>query len=100
MCFTANFVIVSLKTFHILVTWQSLSLDIFVCVCTRLCIKSCLSYELTVSLLVAITTLSATGSHKRLDMIQSLVHTHYVCNGYVLGCLSETFSYEGLKAQP
>jgi hypothetical protein len=33
MCFTADFVIVSLKTFHILVTWQSLSLNIFDKVC-------------------------------------------------------------------
>ena len=37
MCFTADFVIVSLKTFHILVTWQSLSLNIFDKVCLMFC---------------------------------------------------------------
>ena len=29
---------------------------------------------------VAVATLSDTGSHNRLDLIQSLVPTHYVCN--------------------
>ena len=45
--------------------------------------KSCLLCELTASQLVAITTHSDTGSHNRLDLIQSLVPPHYVCNGYV-----------------
>ena len=33
-----------------------------------------------------ITTRSDPASHNRLDLIQSLVPTHYVCNGYI--CLS------------
>ena len=33
--------------------------------------------------LVAIATRSDTGSHNRLDLIQSLVPTHYVCNTIV-----------------
>ena len=37
--------------------------------------------ELTASKLVAIR--SDTGSHNRLDLIQSLVLPHYVCNRYV-----------------
>ena len=36
-------------------------------------------HELTASQLVAIVTRSDTGSHNRLDLIQSLVPTHYVC---------------------
>ena len=52
------------------------------CVGTRLCIRSCLLCELTTSLLVASMTHSDTGSHNRLDLIQNLVPTHYVCNGY------------------
>jgi len=39
--------------------------------------------ELTASQLVAIATRSDTGSHNRLDLIQSLVPPHYVCNGYI-----------------
>jgi len=39
--------------------------------------------ELTASQLVAIATCSDTGSHNRLDLIQHLVPTHYVCNGYL-----------------
>jgi hypothetical protein len=31
-----------------------------------------------------IATRSDTGTHNRLDLIQSLVPTHYVCNGYLL----------------
>ena len=46
-------------------------------------IRSCLLRELTASQLVAIATRSDTGSHNRLDLIQSLVPPHYVCNGYV-----------------
>jgi hypothetical protein len=44
---------------------------------------SCLLRELTASQLVAIATRSDTGSHNRLDLIQSLVPPHYVCNGYI-----------------
>ena len=53
-------------------------------ICTThfvLYIRSCLLRELTTSQLVAIATRSDTGSHNRLDLIQSLVPTHYVCNG-------------------
>ena len=39
--------------------------------------------ELTVSQLVAIAARSDTGSYNRLDLIQSLVPPHYVCNGYI-----------------
>ena len=39
--------------------------------------------ELTAALLVAITTRSDTDSYNRLDLIQSRVPTHCVCNGYV-----------------
>jgi hypothetical protein len=39
--------------------------------------------ELTTSQLVAITTRSDTGSHNRLDLIQSLVPRHYVYNRYL-----------------
>jgi hypothetical protein len=41
-----------------------------------------LLHELTGSQLVAIATPSDNGSHNRQDLIQSLVPTHYVCNGY------------------
>ena len=40
-------------------------------------------HELTASQLVAIVTRSDTGSHNRLDPIQSLVPPHYLCNGYI-----------------
>jgi hypothetical protein len=40
--------------------------------------------ELTASQLVALATRSDTGSHNILDLIQSLVPPHYVCDGYVL----------------
>ena len=40
--------------------------------------------EQTASQLIAIATSSDTGSHNRLDLIQSLVPPHYVCNGYLL----------------
>jgi hypothetical protein len=39
--------------------------------------------ELTVSQLVAIAIRSDTGSHNRLDLIQSRVPPHYVCNRYL-----------------
>ena len=39
--------------------------------------------ELTASQLVGIATGSDTGSHNRLDLIQSLIPTHYVCNWYI-----------------
>ena len=45
--------------------------------------KTVLLRELTASQLVAIATRSDTGSHNILDLIQSLVSPHYVCNGYV-----------------
>jgi len=41
----------------------------------------CLLRELTASQLVA--TRSDTGSHNRLNLIQSLVPPHYVCFGYI-----------------
>ena len=53
------------------------------CVGTRLCNRSRLSCELTASQLVDSATRSHTGSHNRLDLIQSIVLTHYVCNGYI-----------------
>ena len=53
------------------------------CFGTRLCIRSCLYRELTASQLVDIVIRSDTGSHNRLDLIQSLIPTRYVCNGYV-----------------
>jgi hypothetical protein len=37
----------------------------------------------TASQLVAIATRSDTGSHNSLDLIQSFVPPHYVCNGYI-----------------
>jgi len=43
--------------------------------------------ELIASQLVAVATRSDTGSHNRLDLIQSLVPTHYVCNGYIYICV-------------
>jgi len=46
--------------------------------------KTCLLCELAASQLIAIATHSDTGSHNRLNLIQSLVPTHYVCNGYLL----------------
>jgi hypothetical protein len=51
---------------------------------SRLCIRSHLLSELAASLLAAIATRSDTGSHNRLDLIQSLVPTHCVCNGYII----------------
>ena len=39
--------------------------------------------ELTASQLVAVATRSDTGSHNMLDLKQSLVSPHYVCNGYL-----------------
>jgi hypothetical protein len=39
--------------------------------------------ELIASQLVAIATRSDTGSHNRLDLIQNIVPTHYVCNAYL-----------------
>jgi hypothetical protein len=50
----------------------------------RVTVTGSLLCELTVSLLIAITNRSDTGSHNRLDLKQSLVPTHYVCNGYLL----------------
>jgi len=44
-------------------------------------IRSCLLHEPTTSQL---TTHSDIGSHNMLDLIQSLVPTPYVCNGYLL----------------
>jgi len=38
---------------------------------------------LPVTLTNYITTRRYSGSHNRLDLIQSLVPPHYVCNGYV-----------------
>jgi hypothetical protein len=52
-------------------------------VVSRLYIRSCLLRELTASQLIAIATRSDTGSHNRLDLIQSIVPPHYVCNGYL-----------------
>jgi hypothetical protein len=50
------------------------------CVGTRFYIRSSLLRELITSQLVAVATHSDTGSHNRLDLIQSLVPPHYVCN--------------------
>jgi hypothetical protein len=46
-------------------------------------IRSCLLCELTASLLISMATHSYTDSHYSLDLIQSLVPPHYVCNGYI-----------------
>ena len=48
------------------------------CVGTRRCIRSCLLCEQIASQLVAYATCSDTGSHNRLDLIQSLLPPHYV----------------------
>ena len=53
-------------------------------------IRSCMLRELTPSLLVAISTRSETGSHNRLDLIQSLVPTHYVCKAFLFNVLPFT----------
>jgi hypothetical protein len=47
------------------------------------CVSGLVLRELTASQLVAFVTRSDTGSHNRLDLIQSLVPPHYVyvCNG-------------------
>ena len=50
---------------------------------TRLCIRSYLLRERTASQLVAIVTRSDTGSLNRLDLMQSIVPPHYVCNAYL-----------------
>ena len=50
---------------------------------TRFCIRWSLSCELTASQLVVTATRSDTDSQDRLDLIQSIVPTHYTCNGYV-----------------
>ena len=42
-----------------------------------------LSRELYASLLETIATRSDTSSRNRLDLMQSIVPTHYVCNGYL-----------------
>ena len=44
---------------------------------------SCPLRDLTASQHVAFVTRSDTGSHNSLDLIQSLVPPHYVCNGYL-----------------
>ena len=49
----------------------------------KIVLINCLLREQTASQLVTIATCSDTGSHNRLDLIQSLVSPHYVCNGYV-----------------
>ena len=49
--------------------------------------------ELTTSQLVAFATRSDTGSHNRLDLIQSLVPPHYICNGYLLSEFDATYCY-------
>jgi hypothetical protein len=49
----------------------------------RFCIRWSLSCELTASQLVVTATRSDTDSQDRLDLIQSIVPTHYTCNGYV-----------------
>ena len=49
------------------------------CVGTRLYIGSCLLCELTALQLVSTVTRSDPGSHNRLDLIHSLVPTHFVC---------------------
>jgi hypothetical protein len=74
VCACHHFMCCRSITNYTLHTIQSLSV---------LCMKSRLLHELTASLLVTITTCSDTGSHNRLDLIQSLVPTHHVCNGYL-----------------
>jgi hypothetical protein len=44
--------------------------------------RSCLLREQIAPQLVMIATCSDTCSHNRLDLIQSLVPPHYICNGY------------------
>jgi hypothetical protein len=42
--------------------------------------------------ITTLATRSNTGSHNRLDLIQSLVPTHYVCNGYDHSCRIDCYS--------
>jgi hypothetical protein len=46
-------------------------------------IRSRLLYQLTASPLVVIAIRGDTGSFYRFDLIQSLIPTRYLCNGYV-----------------
>jgi hypothetical protein len=57
------------------------------------------AWTITASQVVAIATRSDTGSHNRLDLIQSLVPTHYVCNGYISWRykLSETLEFDPIQ---
>ena len=63
------------------------------------CIRSCLLCELTASQIVAIATRSDTVSHNRLDLIQSLVPPHYVCNGYI-SLFSNVTLYRDVMSSP
>jgi hypothetical protein len=45
--------------------------------------RSCLLREQTALQLVAFATRSDIGSHNKFDLAQSIVPTHYVCNGYL-----------------
>ena len=58
----------------------------------NLFIMSHLSHELTTSQFIAIVTCSDTGSHNMLDLIQSLVLTRYVCNGYLATQIIDLFN--------
>ena len=49
----------------------------------KTCIRSCLVRKQTTSQHVASATRSDIDSHNRLDLIQSLVPTRYVCKGYL-----------------
>ena len=64
-----------------------------VCWYKTLYIRYCLLSELIASQLVAIATCCDTGSHNRLDLIQSLVPPHYVCNGYIYNLSIELILY-------
>ena len=49
----------------------------------QLNIRYCPLRELTASQLFATANRSVTGSHNGIDLIQSRVPPHYVCNGYL-----------------
>ena len=56
----------------------------YIWVGTIFCIRSCLLCEPVLLRVAIATSCDAVCSHNKLDLIQSLVPPHYVCNGYLL----------------